>query len=184
MPINSQKQTKAKKLPTKARDKASEMTSSPWEEDNAEKIYKNARHKKVSKASRDKAARKRLEKELDSLWGQIAHANVKVCQWPGCTNTERLHAHHYFHQAQGNTARWNTANSIILCYGHHIFQVHQKGDVEPIRDVMIRRLGEDGFNQLKSDVRQVWKPSLDQLEGLKAFFVATLDEFILKETGI
>lgn len=140
--------------------------------------------KKPTKASIDKARRKRLEKELDSLWGQIAHARVKSCQWPGCINTERLAAHHYFSRAQGNFARWNLLNAVILCYGHHIFQVHQKGDVEPIRDVLVRKLGQEGFDTLKSDVRQVWKPTNDQLEGLKSFFVATLDEFLVKETGI
>ncbi len=139
---------------------------------------------KQTKTSRDKATRKKIEGELDKLWAQIAHTRVKNCQWPGCVNFERLAAHHYFSRAQGNLARWNLSNAVILCYGHHIYQVHQKGDFEPLRDVLVKKLGKEGFDLLKSDVRQVWKPSIDQLEGLKAFFVATLDDLILKECGI
>lgn len=110
--------------------------------------------KKTTKASRDKATRKRLEKQLDSLWAQIAHSKAKNCQWPACVNTERLTAHHFFHKAQGLHARWDLRNVVVLCYAHHIFQVHTKGDTEPIRDIMIRNLGLDEFEHLKWSVRQ------------------------------
>ncbi len=140
--------------------------------------------KKVTKATLDKARRKRLEKELDKLWGQIAHAKVKSCQWPGCTNTERLHAHHYFHQSQGLHARWSLENFVILCYGHHIFQVHTKGDVEPIREVMIWTLGIGRFEELKASVRLVWKPHISELESLRDVWIAILDEKIIEECGL
>jgi len=114
-----------------------------------------------------KTPRKKLEKELDALWGKLAHQRVKKCQWPGCDKTERLNAHHFFHQAQGRIARWSLENAIILCYGHHMFQVHQKGDVEPIREVLIQTIGQSGFDMLKSEVRGSWKPTIQELEALK-----------------
>jgi hypothetical protein len=131
-----------------------------------------------------KKQRKRIEKELDALWGKIAHSRVTNCQWPGCINTERLTAHHFFHKAQGLHARWNLKNAVILCYGHHIFQCHTKGDVEPIRDVLIRNIGQDEFDHLKWSVRQVWKPAISELESLRDDFQAIMDESIVEESGI
>jgi hypothetical protein len=142
------------------------------------------RVKKTKTKDDAKKQRKRLEKELDSLWGKIAHSRVKNCQWPGCINTERLTAHHFFHKAQGLHARWNLKNAIILCYGHHIFQCHTKGDVEPIRDILIRNIGQEQFDVMKSDVRRVWKPSLEDLTVLRDEFQGILDEFIVRDCGL
>jgi len=53
--------------------------------------------------------------------------------------------------------------------------VHGKGDTEPIRDVMIARLGQDGFDNLKASVKQVWKPTLNELEELLKKLKAELE---------
>ena len=122
---------------------------------------------KKSKTTRDKAHRKRLEKELDDLFSKIVHKSWGYkCAWPGCKNVGTA-AHHYFHKAQGLIARWSLENGILLDYGHHFFQVHSKGDTEPIRDKIIEKIGIDAFMKLKSDVRKTWKPTLEDLEDLK-----------------
>jgi hypothetical protein len=122
-----------------------------------------------------KTPRKALEKELDKLWSQIAHRKWgERCAWPGCTQTERLSPHHFYHKSQGNFARYSVDNSILLCFGHHIRQVHQRGNTEPIREVLIQKIGEERFNQLRRDVKQTLKMGIDQLRGLESFFQALL----------
>lgn len=114
---------------------------------------------------------KRLSKELDELCKQIVHLHWKnKCAWPGCEVAQppkQLYCHHYFHKVQGNRARWEPKNGILLCYGHHLGQVHRAGNVEPLRDVMIQRLGIDGFNNLRLRCQQTWKPTIDELEELR-----------------
>ncbi len=141
--------------------------------------------KKPSNSTVNKAYQKKLEKQLDALWGQIIKSLWRhKCGWPGCQYTQNLASHHYIHKAQGNLARWNLSNGIVLDFYHHIQVVHRQGYTEPIRAAIIQRIGQDTFDQMLIDVRKVWKPTIDQLEGLKSFFVATLDEIIVKETGI
>jgi hypothetical protein len=141
--------------------------------------------KKVTKASLDKARRKRMESDLDKLWAQIVKAQWKNrCGWPGCQYTQNIAAHHYWHKAHGLKARWNLDNSIALDFFHHIQVVHRRGDTEPIRDAIIQRIGNDRFEQLKIDVQGIWKPTLDELESLRDDFQAILDESIVEESGI
>src|SRR5207253_3506519 len=40
-----------------------------------------------------------------------------TCQWPGCTNTHHLDAHHQRHWAHGGHT--NLDNLILLCWHHH-----------------------------------------------------------------
>lgn len=127
--------------------------------------------KKLSKATFDKARRKKLEKELEALWSKVAHKQWgERCAWPGCTNTDLLSPHHFWHQAQGNIAKYSVLNSILLCFGHHIRQVHQRGNTEPIREVLIQKIGHAAFDQLRQDVKGSWTPSIDELERLKSFY--------------
>jgi hypothetical protein len=129
---------------------------------------KSVKAKKVSKTVLDKARRKKLEKELDNLWKEIVHFKWKnKCAWPGCDKTNYLSAHHYFHKAQGNKARWLVDNGVLLCYGHHIGQVHRAGNVEELRDMLVQKLGQNYFDWMKQEVTKVFKPSLANLEQLQ-----------------
>ena len=127
--------------------------------------------KPIKKPPNKAALKKRLEKELDELWKQIVHLNWKnKCAWPGCEVAQppkQLYCHHYFHKVQGNRARWEPKNGILLCYGHHLGQVHRAGNVEPIRDVMIDHLSSAGFEDLRITCGRVFKPTLDDLEELR-----------------
>jgi hypothetical protein len=124
--------------------------------------------KKIPKAVSDKAKRKRLEIVCDDLWKALCRKWWGgVCAWPGCQVTKPLYCHHFFHKAQGNRARWEQFNSILLCYGHHMGQVHRAGNVEPIRDVLIGRIGQIGFDVLRVRCGLVFKPTLEDLELLR-----------------
>jgi len=131
-----------------------------------------------SKSSRDKAEKKRLEKQLDDLWSQIVKKTWgNKCGWPGCEYTTSIAAHHYFHKAQGNIARWELDNGIALDFYHHIQVVHRQGNTEPIRDAIIQRIGQKNFDDLKQNVVKSWKPTVDELREVKW----NLEALLLKE---
>ena len=125
--------------------------------------------KKAIPAAARKAQTKKLEAQLDKLWSQAVHKRWgERCAWPGCVHVGGiLHAHHWMHKSSGKRARWMIENSILLCFFHHIRSVHQMGNTEPIRDVLIERLGRAGFDKLRVDCVGVWKPTLEELENLK-----------------
>jgi len=141
--------------------------------------------KKKKAVGDTKKHRKRIEGELDRLWAQIVKARWNnKCGWPGCQYKEALASHHFYHKAHGLRARWNLDNGIVLDFYHHIQVVHRRGDTEPIRDAIIEHIGQDRFEQLKIDVRGIWKPSIEELECLRDDFQGILDEITVKETGI
>ena len=41
------------------------------------------------------------------------------CQWPGCTNTKKLQAHHIYRWADFPGLRYHPQNGITLCKLHH-----------------------------------------------------------------
>ena len=54
----------------------------------------------------------------------LEHRDNNCCQFPGCTTTRRLHAHHIHHWAHGGPT--NLANLTLLCSFHH-HAVHEGG---------------------------------------------------------
>ena len=135
--------------------------------------------KKAQPAVQRKKTLQRLEKELDELWKKIVYKNWgNKCAWPGCKVTQppkQLFCHHYFHKAQGNRARWEPLNGVLLCYGHHMGQVHRSGNVEPIREVLIKRIGIVGFEALRLRVSVIFKPTLENLREMKERLLSELE---------
>ena len=41
------------------------------------------------------------------------------CQWPGCSSTKKLNAHHIRKWSDFPTLRFIVSNGITLCYFHH-----------------------------------------------------------------
>ncbi len=64
---------------------------------------------------------------------------------PGCGKSN-VGAHHIFSRRHMGT-RYNLDNGLTLCYGHHIWGFHHEPEL--FRDLTIKLLGEDKFNQLK-----------------------------------
>ena len=123
--------------------------------------------------------RKRLIAACDKLWSQVVHKIWKnKCAWPGCDKTTSLSAHHFFgKKAYGFIARYETDNSCLLCYYHHIGRVHQQGDVEPVREAIIQRIGQERFDGMKIMVGATWIIKVDELQELKW----QLEALLLKE---
>ena len=132
--------------------------------------------KKVQPAVQRKKTLQRLEFDLDLLWGKLAKKNWGgKCAWPGCPNTERLASHHFIHKSAGRRARWEEANSCLLCFGCHIYKVHQRGNTEPIREEIIKRIGLGKFERMVAESRDIWKPTLEELQELKQRLSAKLE---------
>jgi hypothetical protein len=134
--------------------------------------------KPTKKPPTQKDRLKTLTKDLDVLWSKVVHKNWgEKCGWPGCVYPNpRLSSHHWMHRAAGNRARWNTNNGILLCYFHHLHEVHQRGNTEPIRDALIEKLSLGGFERMMDDCRGVWKPTIEELEQLKSELSNKLEE--------
>ena len=111
-----------------------------------------------------KMLRKKTEKDLDKLWSAVVRKRWgNYCAGCGKPGNQ---AHHFFHRAAGSYARWSAENGILLCFGCHIRKVHQRGDVEPIREALIKKIGQEEFDRLKVAVKRVWKPTLPELQAL------------------
>lgn len=124
--------------------------------------------KKPTPAEARKRQVKKLEAQLDKLWSQAVHKRWgEQCAWPGCVKTSYLAAHHFVHRSQGNRARWLISNSVVVCYGHHIGQIHRGGNTEPIREVLINRMGIGSFERMMVECKGVWKPTLEELLTLE-----------------
>lgn len=53
-------------------------------------------------------------------WRKKVYARDKyTCQWPGCTNKNRLNAHHIRRWSDFPALRFVVENGISLCYLHH-----------------------------------------------------------------
>lgn len=78
----------------------------------------------------------------------------RCCQFPGCTHTRHLHAHHVRHWLRGG--RTDIDNLILLCSFHHS-QVHDRG-----YRVVARRGG--GFDFLRPDRVRI-PPTGEPLRG-------------------
>ena len=128
-----------------------------------------SRPKNKSKKVQPAVQRKKLIAGLDLLWSKIVHKRWgEKCGWPGCANCGNLSAHHFLgKKAYGMKARYELNNGILLCFYHHIGRVHQQGDTEPVRAEIIKRIGLGKFERMVAEVREVWKPTIEELLELK-----------------
>ena len=115
-----------------------------------------------------KSQRKKIEKELDSLWRRYILLRDKKCKV--CGKGINLQAHHIFSRKHKST-RWDVENGIALCSGHHLF-AHQ--EPEEFRRKVISLVGEQKYEELYQKSRVVARFSLEELEEMKR----TLEEMI------
>ncbi len=85
----------------------------------------------------------------------------QMCQFPGCDNQRRLHAHHIVHWSKGGST--NMANLITLCHQHHR-TVHEGGwnvvIAEPAKVLFVDRLGIPQSVPILNDPRSNWPVSV------------------------
>lgn len=72
---------------------------------------------------------KGIDGKLDELWSELVKLEAGMkCEIEGCTHRPTLNSHHIFTRKNMAT-RWDTANGVCLCVGHHTmsskFSAHQ-----------------------------------------------------------
>jgi len=95
-----------------------------------------------------KTPRRKLIEKLDYTCSQITKGNAgglcEICGKAGAGT------HHFFGKHIHGSIRWDLNNLLYLCFACHIRKVHQQGDTEQARDVLIKRIGLPEFLALKA----------------------------------
>ncbi|MCP3911557.1 MAG: DUF222 domain-containing protein [Actinomycetia bacterium] len=93
------------------------------------------------------------------------------CQFPDCSTTRRLHAHHIVHWTNGGST--DLDNLLLLCPFHHRL-VHEGGWSVRGKAGQHDFIGSDGqvatIGQLRGSVAQIAEAAPDDLEALKAWW--------------
>jgi 5-methylcytosine-specific restriction endonuclease McrA len=96
--------------------------------------------------------------DLDHICSLIARGRANgLCETCGRAGSQ---THHFFSKKMHAAVRWDTDNLLWLCFGCHIGKIHREGYTEGAREVMIERLDEKGFAELKERADQLYKFSI------------------------
>jgi hypothetical protein len=113
-----------------------------------------------SKPYRPLSTRKGLKDELDRVTSLLVRARDGRCVT--CGTTESLQCSHYFKRSFLAT-RWNLQNCNAQCAAHN--ELHNRVPW-PYREYMVKRIGEQGLDELFALRNSVWRPSDDELRAL------------------
>lgn len=94
----------------------------------------------------EKQKKKSLIKELTHLYSVASRK-----EWGGkCAMCGKAGsaAHHFFGKKACSALRFTLDNLVWLCFACHIRKVHQEGLVEPARIALIKKIGEERFEEL------------------------------------
>lgn len=112
------------------------------------------------RVQRKSQSRKAVIKKLDVQFSQaIALIYKGKCALCGGRGNQ---THHYFSRRHYAT-RWLLNNGVYLCFTCHIRKVHQQADIEPLREHLIKRIGEESFAQLKEVYRSQTNMKINDL---------------------
>ena len=126
---------------------------------------KKRRHRSEKRISKDK---------LLKLWSAAAfHIYGSTCCI--CKKRRASGTHHYFGKKSHPSVMFDIRNALPSCFACHIIQIHQQGDTEHARNVMIERLGIAGFINLERDAHQLGKLSLLDHDAIQAKLSSLLD---------
>jgi hypothetical protein len=111
------------------------------------KIPKPVKEKKKRKVPKPKTQERKLIEEIDLLDSDICLiVNGFKCI---LCNGRAGFTHHYFHKKTHGSVRFEPDNHCPVCFGCHNFTIHTKGDIETLRDILIMRISQFGFDSLK-----------------------------------
>ena len=124
--------------------------------------------KDTKKTKRKKPRRSKLIKDIDHLCSKQCSTNVGgICEVCSKIGTQ---THHHFSKKAFPHLRFDMRNLIWLCFFCHIRKIHQQGQYELAREVLVKRFGEDGFSLLKRDAYQhyggKYKVTIKDLDNL------------------
>jgi Bacteriophage Lambda NinG protein len=101
---------------------------------------------KVKVKSKNK--RTQLIRDLDKVCSNFTKNRANgVCELCGKAGTA---SHHHFSKKAFPNLRFNLDNLIWLCFYCHMIRIHRQGQYELARELLIKRLGEGGFLDLKN----------------------------------
>lgn len=123
----------------------------------------------ISKTGKD---RKKLEKNLNSLWAQAVKTRDKKCRY--CGSDQKLSAHH-IRVYQHLSTRYNINNGLTLCWRCHSLQ---KLNPELFYDRIIEIIGQQHYNALRLLSNINTKYSVDELLKIKEQL-----EYYIKQYG-
>ncbi|MEW6215759.1 MAG: hypothetical protein AB1478_11275, partial [Nitrospirota bacterium] len=96
----------------------------------------------------------KYKRYLDYLWGTIVILRAdKRCEL--CYRASKLEAHHYFTRRMHGNTRWDIDVGVCLCHGCH--QWKSLSHSETMRDLIIKRIGQKEFENLKIRASMVGK---------------------------
>jgi 5-methylcytosine-specific restriction endonuclease McrA len=109
--------------------------------------------------------RRKLILELDALASRLC----KITWYGRCGMCGGVgnQSHHFFGKKASGALRWSNENLVLLCLGCHIFKVHAKGETEPARDAIIKRIGQERFDLLKRESKTINKYSMFDLREIQ-----------------
>ena len=114
---------------------------------------------------------KKLKKELDKFWSNtIKKIYGGICVGCGRLGTQ---AHHHLSKKANPSVRWATDNGLWLCFTCHILKIHRKGNYEWSRDLLIERIGTEGFADLKRKANIIRRYMKRDLIELREKIIAT-----------
>jgi hypothetical protein len=114
-----------------------------------------------------KTPRKKLDEKCLILWSKIIRLPQTCaicCKTQSESNPVIFHGHHLISRRYA-AGRWSLENGVCLCQSCHFIE---KPDPEKFRDNILRAIGENKFNELKSKFMQTKKVTESDLSVIYA----------------
>lgn len=133
--------------------------------------------KKKRKPVKSSKKRGRIIKEIDSIDSDICLLKSKMkCLLCGKRANQ---THHFFPKASHGNVRFTELNHCPMCFTCHKYRVHMAGEVEELRDKLIKKIGEESFELLKREAYIVSDYSEKDLKDIlllkQHYYIAVVD---------
>jgi len=107
----------------------------------------NSCPKPVKQKKSKKVTTGKLHAEIDRIESDYALIEADfVCMLCGGVANQ---IHHFFTKSTHGNVRHDRHNHCPLCFGCHSFKITKRADTEPLRDLLIAKLGAEEFGRLK-----------------------------------
>lgn len=130
---------------------------------------KMAKQKRIPIPKYSIAQTRNNEKKLLEKKCKIICSRICRNEWDGkcvCCGREGSQAHHFFGWKICSNVRFDTDNLAWLCYTCHIYKVHAQGNTEPVREAIIKRIGNERFEDLRDRAFIPKKITLEDMQDI------------------
>jgi hypothetical protein len=114
-----------------------------------------------------KTPRKKLDKKCLDLWSLIVRLPQKcaICGKEQSELNKIIFQGHHIISRRYSAGRWALENGLCICVGCHFLE---KPDPEKFRDMILKTIGENRFNELKEKYMKTCKVTTADLELIRA----------------